>query len=44
MVGTVEQMCEDLQRRRERWGTSYITIQGDAMETAAPVVAALAGT
>jgi probable F420-dependent oxidoreductase len=44
MVGTVDQICEDLEARRERWGTSYITIQGDAMETAAPVVAKLAGT
>jgi probable F420-dependent oxidoreductase len=44
MVGTVDQICEDLERRRERWGTSYITIQGDAMETAAPIVAKLAGS
>jgi probable F420-dependent oxidoreductase len=44
MVGTVDQICEDLERRRERWGTSYISIQSDAMEVAAPVVAKLAGT
>jgi probable F420-dependent oxidoreductase len=44
MVGTVGQICEDLEARRERWGTSYITIQSDALEAAAPVVAKLAGT
>jgi hypothetical protein len=44
MVGTIDEICEDLERRRERWGTSYITVQGDAMETAAPIVAKLAGT
>jgi probable F420-dependent oxidoreductase len=43
MVGTVDEICEDLERRRERWGTSYITIQGDAMEAAAPIVARLNG-
>ena len=44
MVGTVDQICEDLEARRDRWGTSYITIQSDALEAAAPVVAKLAGT
>jgi hypothetical protein len=43
-VGTIDEICEDLERRRERWGTSYITVQGDAMETAALIVAKLAGT
>ena len=43
-VGTVEQICEDLQRRRERWGVSYLVVQSDAMEPMAPVVAELAGT
>lgn len=43
-VGTVGQICEDLQRRRERWGVSYLTVQSDAMESMAPVVAELAGT
>jgi probable F420-dependent oxidoreductase len=43
MVGTVDEICEDLERRRERWGTSYITVQGDGMEAAAPIVARLNG-
>ena len=34
----------DLEGRRERWGTSYITVQSDGMEAAAPIVAKLAGT
>ena len=44
-IGTVEQIVEDLQARRERWDASYIVFQGDAaMEAMAPVVAALRDT
>lgn len=43
LIGTVEQICEDLEARRERWGFSYVVVQTDAMEPFAPVVAALAG-
>ena len=43
-IGTVEQICDDLQARRERWDVSYIVFQGDTMEPMAPVVAALSGT
>lgn len=43
LVGTVGQIVEDCERRRERWGISYITLSADAMESFAPVVAALAG-
>ena len=43
LVGTVEQIVEDLQLRRERWGfSSYMLFERD-METFAPVVARLAG-
>ena len=43
LLGTVEQIVEDLQRRRERWGfSSYMLFERD-METFAPVVARLAG-
>jgi hypothetical protein len=39
----VEQIVEDLQLRRERWGlSSYMLFERD-METFAPVVARLAG-
>jgi probable F420-dependent oxidoreductase len=43
-VGTVEEICEDLERRRARWDVSYLTVQEPAMEDAAPIVARLAGT
>ena len=44
LIGTVDEICEDLEARRERWGVSYVVIQGDSMEPFAPVVAKLAGT
>lgn len=44
LIGSVDEMCELLQARRERWGFSYIVVQGDALDTLAPVVARLAGT
>ncbi len=44
LVGTVEEIIETLQARRERWDASYVVIHHDAMEAMAPVVAALAGT
>ncbi|WP_334142521.1 TIGR03621 family F420-dependent LLM class oxidoreductase [Rhabdothermincola sp.] len=43
LIGTVEEMCDLLEARRERWGLSYVVVQGDAMDTMAPVVARLAG-
>ena len=44
LVGTIEQMIETLQQRRERYGISYVIFPGDQMDAMAPVVAALAGT
>ncbi len=43
-VGTLDQICEDAQARRERWGISYITFGEASMEVMAPVVERLAGT
>lgn len=47
LFGTVEQIIEDLQSRRQRFGLSYIAvgdyIQADILERFAPVVARLAG-
>jgi hypothetical protein len=40
----VEQIVEDLQRRRECWGISYYVVFERDMDTFAPVVARLAGT
>ena len=44
VIGSVEQICDDLRARRERWGVSYWVFQADAVEPLAPVVAALHGT
>ena len=44
MVGSVEQIADDLVEQRERWQGSYVTVQSDALEAFAPVVAVLAGT
>lgn len=44
LIGTVEQIVDDLQRRREEYGFSYIVFSGDVFEAMAPVVARLAGT
>ena len=48
LVGSLDQMVETLQQRREEYGFSYIVISsgftGDAWRTLAPLVAKLAGT
>jgi probable F420-dependent oxidoreductase len=43
LIGTVDEVAEDLQRRRERYGISYVIVPGEADEAFAPVVARLAG-
>ncbi|MGH9139415.1 MAG: TIGR03621 family F420-dependent LLM class oxidoreductase [Acidimicrobiales bacterium] len=43
LAGTVDQICDDLLARRERWGISYIGVSLDAMDSLAPVVERLAG-
>jgi probable F420-dependent oxidoreductase len=43
-VGTVDEICDQLVARRERWGVSYIVIGDDLFEAFAPVVERLAGT
>lgn len=44
LIGTVDEMCERLLERRERWGFSNVVVPADALDTFAPVVARLAGT
>lgn len=44
IVGTVDEICETLQQRRERWGFSYWVVFSDSMKAFAPVVERLAGT
>lgn len=43
LIGTVDQVVEDLQHRRERFGISYVIVPGEADEAFAPVVAQLDG-
>jgi probable F420-dependent oxidoreductase len=44
MIGTVDELIEELQQRRELFGFSYIVVHEAEMEAFAPVVAALTGT
>jgi hypothetical protein len=44
LFGSVEQMCDDLEQRRERWGASFVVLPGPSMEIMAPVVERLSGT
>ena len=44
LLGTPDELCDQLLKRRERWGFSNIVVPGEAMESFAPVVAQLAGT
>jgi len=43
VVGTADQMCETLLRRRETLGISYVAVGDELMEAFAPVVHRLAG-
>jgi probable F420-dependent oxidoreductase len=42
-IGTIEQICDSLEERRERWGVSYWVVPATAVQAVAPVVARLAG-
>ncbi len=44
LAGTVDEICDTLERRRDEWGVSSIVVGGDAFAAFAPVVARLAGT
>ena len=44
LFGTTDEMCAQLEQRRERWGLSYHCVQLDALDAIAPVVERLAGT
>ena len=43
LIGNVDQIVEQLQQRRERFGISYFVVGEEYMEAMAPVVARLAG-
>ena len=44
LFGPVEEICDELVRRREVYGISYVTVGNHQMEDFAPVVAKLAGS
>ena len=43
LIGTVDQMVEDLRAYRDRWGISYYVVHEPYIDAFAPVVARLAG-
>lgn len=43
LVGSVEQVIDEVQQWRDRWGFSYVSIDAGAMEDFAPVIEALDG-
>lgn len=43
LIGTINQICEDILARRQRYGISYLSIFEQSMEAFAPVVARLSG-
>ena len=43
LFGSVDAICEELQRRREQTGIHSITVGDDVVEAFAPVVARLSG-
>jgi probable F420-dependent oxidoreductase len=43
LLGTTDEMCDQLLGRRERLGISYVTCAAEMMDAMAPVVARLAG-
>jgi len=44
VIGSVDQIVDALQERREKFGFSYVAFSGDGFEALAPVVKKLAGT
>jgi probable F420-dependent oxidoreductase len=44
LIGTADEIADDLVARRERYGFSYYIVADGSMETFAPLVARLAGT
>ena len=42
-IGTVGQIADELERRRDELGFSYVVVGGECFEAMAPVVARLAG-
>ena len=43
LFGSEEEICDELERRREIFGISYVTVGNDNLESFAPVVKKLTG-
>jgi hypothetical protein len=43
LFGSVDSICDELERRRELYGISYVTVGSSVAEAFAPVVARLSG-
>jgi probable F420-dependent oxidoreductase len=43
LIGSVDEICDELERRRETYGISYVTVGDAVAEAFAPVVARLTG-
>jgi probable F420-dependent oxidoreductase len=44
LIGSVDEIVDQLVERRERWGISYLGLSADQLDAFAPVVARLVGT
>ncbi len=44
LIGTVDSVCDELRRRRQQWGVSYVTVDAACCDAFAPVVARLSGS
>lgn len=44
LIGSIEEICDRIVERRDRFGISYVSFGSSNMEAVAPVVAKLAGT
>ncbi len=44
LLGTIDEIVEELQRRREQYGVSYVIVHEDALEAFGPVVQRLTGS
>jgi len=44
IMGTEDEVCEQLVARRQRWGFNYIVIHEPELDAFAPIVDRLAGT
>jgi hypothetical protein len=43
LLGTIDEMCEQLEWRRDRWDMSYFAVAAASVDDFAPVVERLSG-